>query len=290
MLVITSVTYIAAPLASAQEAQFQAITISPSSTDLTVEPGSSTDKSLDVINSSSDAFTVDVVTSPYYVRGEDYDPQFTQLPGTVDASKWVRIPQTQYTIDGGKKTTLSYTVVIPKDTQPGGYYAVIFVQTDTENDKTGVVSHNRVGNILYITVSGDIKTGGTLTGNRIPAVSYIGSIPIGTKVSNTGGSHFITNAKYSIKNMFNKTIFSANIERYVLPQTQRDITTPWSPQSLFGIFTVHRSATIDGKEQTLPDERIIIINPWVFVLLTFIIGILVGIPVERARRRRQLKK
>jgi hypothetical protein len=85
-------------------------------------------------------------------------------------------------------------------------------------------------------------------------------------------------------------VFTATTERYVLPQTEREIISTWSPQVVFGIFTVHRSATIAGQDQTLPDQKIVVINPWIIAALAFIIGILLAIPIQRARRRRAQSK
>ncbi|HEY8992472.1 MAG TPA: hypothetical protein VIM37_01320 [Candidatus Microsaccharimonas sp.] len=268
----------------------QAITLSPASTEVSIDPGSTATKSVDVINSGQDSFNVAITSLPYYVLGENYDPHFTQLPGTVDASKWVKLSQTSATVDGYKVLTVPYTIEVPRDTAPGGYYAVVFAETSTDGAKTGVVSHNRVGNILYITVNGAIKTGSSLTGDPIPLISLGGSIPIAIKVSNSGGTHFITKATYSVTSFKGDTVFSASTERYVLPQTEREIASSWSPQSLFGIFTVHRSATIDGVLKTLPDEKIVIINPWIIVAGTFLIGILIGVPFTRARLRRRSKE
>jgi len=275
--------------AHAEENVSQAITLSPASTEISVDPGSTIAKNVEVINSGKDSFNVVLTSLPYYVSGDNYDPHFTQLPGTVDASKWVTLSQTSATISGFKVLTVPYTVSVPKNTAPGGYYAVVFAETSTDDEKTGVVSHNRVGNILYITVNGTIKSGSSLTGNQIPSVSFVGSIPIIAKISNSGGTHFIAKATYSVTNFKGDTVFTASTERYVLPQTEREIASSWSPQTLFGIFSVHRAATIDGTLKTLPDEKIVIVNPWLIVAVTFIIGILIGLPFTRARLRRNKK-
>jgi hypothetical protein len=176
---------------------------------------------------------------------------------------------------------------VPANTAPGGYYAVIFATTSTDDAKSGVISHNRVGDILYITVNGTIKTGGALIGDSLPTFYFAGPIPIGAKVSNTGGTHFITNAVYTVTNMNGKVVYNATTERYVLPQTEREITANWTPDGFFNVFTVHRSATISGKQESLPDRMIYFVNPWLIVIVAFIIGFLIGIPFKRARQRKQ---
>lgn len=272
------------------DAPSQAITLSPASTEITVDPGATALKTLDVINSGSETFKVALSSAPYHVSGVAYDPQFTQIPGTVDASEWVHLSTTDATVSGYKVLTITYTVQVPKNTAPGGYYAVVFAETSTDDVKTGVVSHNRVGNILYITVNGSIKDGGSLKGDALPLVHFLGSIPIGTTISNSGGTHFITKAEYSVTSFNGNKVFTSSNERYVLPQTEREISAPWTPQSMIGIFTVHRSATINGKVTTLPDQKIYVVNPWVLIAFVFVIGVLIGLPISRVRRRRRSKE
>lgn len=264
----------------------QAITLSPASTDIAIDPGASAAKSLDIINSGSDSFNVTLSASPYHVTGENYDASFTQLPGTVDASAWVKLSTKSGVVGADKVLTIPYSINIPKNTAPGGYYAVVFAETSTDNEKTGVVSHNRVGNILYITVNGSIKSGGKVTGETLPFLHFTGDLPIGIKVSNSGGTHFISKATYSVTDYSGNTVFTATTERYVLPATEREFSATWTPRSLFGIYTIHRNATIAGKVQSLPDKKVVVINPWFLLAVVFLLGILIGVPYQRARQRR----
>ncbi len=292
-VVVTTLSSLVGPVAQAAntptQAQTQAITLSPASTDVKVDPGGTFSKSVDVINSGPNALNANLYVDPYYVSGENYDPRFTQLPGTVDASKWVKLSLTKSVVKGYKVLTVPYTIQVPKNTVPGGYYAVIFAETSNDN-ATGVVPRSRVGDILYITVNGTIKSGGDIVANQLPSIVFGGSVPIGAKISNNGGAHFVTTATYSVTDISGKEVFKASLERYVLPQTERNVSTPWSPQSLFGLYTVHRSATIAGTSKSLPDQKFVYINPWLLVATIVLIGIFVGIVFFRARRRRAQRK
>ena len=268
----------------------QAITLSPASTEFTIDPGGSGADKVTIINGGGESFNVALSSAPYHVEGDNYDPQFTQLPGTVDASAWVHLSTLNGTVAGNKTLTVPYTIDVPKSTVPGGYYAVIFATTSTDDIKTGVVSHNRVGNVLYITVNGTIKSGGKLTGDPLPSFYFAGAIPIGTKITNGGGTHFITKAVYTVTDLSGKEVFNSTTERYILPQTEREISSNWTPQGLFNVFTVHRNATVAGNNESLPDRKIVFINPWLIVVAAFIIGFLIGIPFKRARQRRQGEK
>lgn len=270
--------------------QSQAITITPASTDVSVDPGKSTSKSITVINEGDESFNITLSRSPYHVLTDSYDPQFTQIPGTVDASEWVKLSQLTGTVEGKEQLAITYTIDVPANTAPGGYYAVIFAETSTSNASTGVVSHNKVGNILYITVNGAIKTAGNFAGGALPALHFMGPIALDSKISNSGGVHFKSTVVYYVTDIQGNEVYRSSTEKYVLPQTERQFNSSWTPQSPLNIFTVHRSATVAGELKTLPDEKIIIVNPFLLAMVAFFIGVLIAISVQRSRQRRQQKE
>lgn len=276
--------------AAAQSPSSQGITLSPTSTDLIIDPGSSVTRTVDIINTGTETFTATLSSSPYYVVGEKYDPHFTQLPGTVDASEWVKVSQPSKSVESNQTITVPYAVTVPSGTAPGGYYAVVFAETGSNAEKSGVTARSKVGNILYITVSGEMQTGGSLTGNTLPRLSFAGPLLISTKISNSGGTHFISNVTYAVTDFNGNSVYTANAERYILPQTEREISYEWTPKVLIGLFTVQRSATIAGELTKLPNEKVFIINPWFLVASTFLIGLMIGIPVQRERRRRRQRR
>lgn len=274
----------------AQSTNQQSITVSPASTELSVDPGKTVEKSLDVINSGADTFSVKVYASPYHVVGENYDPAFTQLPGTIDASAWVKLYPTKKTVDGYKLLTVPYTITVPAGTAPGGYYAVIFAETSTDTSASGVLSRNRVGDILYITVNGTVTTSGQVTPDPLPLFTFGGPVSIGTKVSNSGGVHFKTTSVYSVTDITGKTVFTSRQEKYVLPQTVRQVAVSWTPSSLFNIYTIHRSASVGDMNKQLPDQKITVISPVILIGAVVIIGIAIGILFGAIRRRRHVRR
>jgi hypothetical protein len=241
---------LSAPQAHAQANTSQNITMSPASTLLSVKAGSSVKKSFELLNSGGGSYSILTKPSPYRVVGLDYTPDFTQLSGTTETSKWITIDTPVVSLDPQKSATVSYTVTVPKATAPGGYYAVLFAETrpDVQEEATGVVPRNRVGNILYIAVEGSVKS--------------------------------------VVKNITGKQVYSSNVQRYILPQTQRYIAADWAPSSPVGIYTVSRSAVVAGKEKTFADEKIIYIQPWVLAVFAALIASVIFYFVSRASQRR----
>jgi hypothetical protein len=277
--------------AHAQANTSQNVTVSPATTLISLKAGQTVEKTLQILNSGGDAYSVTTEPFPYSVKGLEYSPQFTQVPGTTETTSWIKILSPPATITPQKSTTIAYTVTVPVGTAPGGYYAVLFAETQpiSQTPGTGIVPRNRVGNILYITVEGPVEMSGTVTADHIGGFRYQPNIPVGFKVSNTGGVHFQTTAKISIKSITGKELHNASVDRYVLPQTQREISVDWAPPAPVGIYTVSRSAIVAGTNRTLPDERIIYIQPWVIIFAGILIISIILFFATQASGRRKAK-
>lgn len=277
--------------AQAQANTSQNVTMSPASTLISLKPGQTVEKSLQILNSGGDSYSVTTEPFPYSVKGLEYNPQFVQLPGTTETTSWIKILTPPATIAPQKSTTINYSVTIPQGTAPGGYYAVLFAETRPVDQAagTGVVPRNRVGNILYITVEGPVKLSGDVKAEPVGGFHYQANIPVGFKVSNTGGVHFQATTNVSIKSITGKELYKANLERYVLPQTEREISVNWAPPAPIGIYTVSRSAVVAGTNRSLPDERIIYIQPWVIVFGVVLIVAIILFFTTKASGRRKTK-
>ena len=286
---IVSLSVIPHSFAQAQTPS-QSITLSPASTRISVDAGSSINKSFEVINGGENDYKVKLSVSPYHVSGENYNPEFTQLPGTVDASEWVTLSTEESSVQGQKLISVDYSVSVPAGTPAGGYYAVIFAQTAQEDpSEGGVVPHNRVGNILYITVNGDVKTSGSATGGSIPGFTFASSLPLNIKVANDGGVHFETKATFLVKDFSGKEIYTYEADRVILPSTVREISDTWNIALPAGIYTVERQATVGNETVVLDTQRVIALSPWFTICVIIFIGSLIALLVLRARQRKKDK-
>lgn len=266
----------------------QHITITPSSAELSIAPGQTASNSVIVVNQGQDSFKVNASVAPYHVKGINYDPQFTPLPGTVDASKWVHLDTTQLPVlSPGQLVHLGYTVSVPAGTAPGGYYAVVFAETSPVKNNSGVVAHNRVGEILYMTVKGPVRMSGNVLPGSLSHFSFTGSIPVALLVRNTGGVHFKTTVTVSVKNIFGKEVYKQAATRYVLPQTERNIVLTWNDHVPLGLYHVQRQATIPSGTVHLPGTWVFIVQPWLIVLVIIALVVLLAVWLRKKRERRK---
>lgn len=251
------------------------ITMTPSSTQLSALPGGSANSSFSVINEGVTGYTMTISVAPYHVFGDNYSPEFNVLPGTTDASKWISLsaPATQ-NLAAGKVQSIHYSLNVPAHTAPGGYYAVIFAEA-VPPSSSGVTALNRVGDILYITVEGPVVQRGSISPVKLPYISLGNNLPLGLLIRDSGGLQFITNVNITATSLFGGAVYSAQLQRYVLPQTQRLVSVSWTHLPLFGIYKISRTATVVGKTQSLKPQWVLIIRPWLLVvLLLILIGIL----------------
>ncbi len=273
--------------AGAAAAQEKSITLSPANTAISVDPGGSSANSMSVLNNGKSSYTVNISTSPFHVNGVDYDPRFSQLPGTTDASKWIKLSTTKAVVNPGQTVPVQYTVNVPKGTQPGGYYAVVFAATQPTTKGKGVQSSNRVGNILYITVKGNVQKSGGVASVSLPGFTTSSKLPISIDVKNTGGVHFVTDANITVKNIYGKQAFNGKYQRYVLPQTVRRITAQWTTPA-FGIYHVSRNATVFGQTKSVPDQTVVVMHPWVLIVLgALVVFIVLMLVLPRLIRKRK---
>jgi hypothetical protein len=248
------------------------ITMTPSSTRLQALPGGSASSQFTVINEGNTGYNIDLSTEPYYAVGDNYLPKFTLLPGKTNASAWIRLKeQNAIYLPAHKTQSISYALSVPAGVAPGGYYAVIFAETEpTTPNNEGIITHNRVGDILYITVEGPVTKKGTIVSTGLPRFEFGDSLPISLLVQNSGGIYFLADVNVSSQGIGHKTAFNASLQRYVLPQTERLVSVTWKSLPLLGIYKISRSAMIFGGNQNLPVQQVIIIRSWLLILIALI--------------------
>lgn len=237
----------------------QSIKSHPSATDIVLSRGESVTKSLTVANRGSASQEIIFYAAPYGVEGKQYTPVFTTEQDTVNPAKWVTITEDTYTVEPSKVTYVPYTVTVPETAAPGGYYAVVFTETQP-NDSTGIDARGRIGNILYITVKGAAKT--SFSANAVTNLQVmVGVAPqVVTDIENTGQVHFLSKTKVSATSVWGGNKIETELDRYVLPGTTRQIAVTLPANSEPGLYKVHRQVTVEGKTKDLEEQWIVLLS------------------------------
>lgn len=271
----------------------QYITMSPATTDITINPGDSYEGKATLLNQGGDSFSAQLSVSSYQTKDLTYDPVFEPIKGAPDVTKWLKFTTDTDIKDmkPGSRTEIRYTLDVPENTPAGGYYAVLFGTSSPskEAEAQGVAKRNRVGNILYITVRGDLKEAGNIEAEAVPAFSFGGKIDLRAILENTGSTHFRSHYKVAATSLFGGTAHSSDTPFYVLPHTKRAITSEWQASAPFGIYKVSRSATLPSGEVKLADTWVVVVSPLLLIgvgLLLVALVLLLMTKRKKGLRRR----
>ncbi len=269
----------------------QIISLSPTSVDVTVQPGEVKHGSLQVINQGQTDYDFSVYATPYSVKGQDYTPDFTKLPDAPDSTSWFSFSTTHAHLVANQSLTVGYTITVPPATPHGDYYAAVFAQTsNTSSTGSAVVLNERVGELFYLRVLGQevqkgtiVEWGGGLLQEKPLTVSM--------KLQNQGTTHYNANVQVVVSDMLGHQKYLLNTSKEILPQTVRKVTVPWKNSPSFGLFKVTASVSYLGKAHHLSTQYVFLLSnrvrfvfgPLLGTLLALLIIALARVGIDRLR-------
>ncbi len=211
--------------------QAQAITISPPRLELAGDPGSTVSGEVKVTNDSNGVIT-------YYTQVENFEAgDETGNPAFVVAKEglatWVNVPDSVFA-KAGEQVVIPFTIKIPRSTEPGGYFASIFVRTTPPPRSGSEVSIGaRLGSLILLRVNGEIQEGvNILEFGSKEKQRFFTSLPVEFyyRFQNTGADRVKPEGDIVIKNLIGmtaKTLSANRSEGSVLPRSIRRFESPW---------------------------------------------------------------
>jgi len=285
----------------------QGLEVSPTRTEARVQPGERFSYEVKLRNLVPEAVTAQMVTNDFTTKGDD---------GTV-AEGDAQSPLTRSTLKGwvqalppvdlapSQTKTLSLTVQVPKDAEPGGHYGVVRFSPL----KGGISSVNAfsssIGSLLLLTVAGDIKELLTLSDFSVTKDGTAGSLFFGDslelreRLHNDGSVHERPEGAVEIKDWRNKSVASFPLNPLsgaVLPDSTRAFTQEWQSSSwLPGRYSATLRLSYGAEtgvqhiERTLTFWVVPIKSLLVLLALLFTSGVL-WVVSRRVRRRSLVKR
>jgi len=268
----------------------QAITMTPTSASPTIKPGSTYKGSLQVLNQGSTPYSFQVYSAPYRVKGEDYTPDFTFLPTAPNVRSWFSFSTSGGQVNPGQSITVNYSVSMPANTPPGGYYAAVFAQTQYPKTANGITLNERVGEIFYIQAAGPVTKKGELASWQA-GIFQKPPLTAALRLENNGTIHYPAAIQVNVRDIFGRSKFSLNTTKEVLPQTIRRVTISWNKAPAIGIFKVTGSVSFLNQHKTLPTKWVFVMSQTVRLVLGAILAVIILLGIARsAYRRRSARK
>jgi hypothetical protein len=219
------------------------ITAIPPKVELKGDPGQTLTATLKVKNDSED-------TKYFSITVEDFiviDNQGTPIPVATNVSNrwslknWITSP-TEVPVDAGDVQIIEISVNIPLTALPGGHYAMLTYTPNAEAKpgdlkQTGNIITQRVGTLIYVTVSGPITEKANITKFSVPKFSEQGPIEFTGTVESLSDIHVNPKGTITISDPLNNKVAQIDVETgNIFPEASRDFTGIWNQKWGWGRY------------------------------------------------------
>jgi len=222
--------------------------ISPLTFELTANPGDEIVNQVKVYNPNDNIIKIKMEVEDFTVTGEKghvkIEPAETE---TYSIARWVEIDPLEFTLDPKQQKFITFTIKVPENAEPGGHYGSILASTVAVigGDNSGAAITGRVGALVLLSVSGEVKEGLSVKEFHNAGYHEYGPIDFTMRFENTGTIHVKPKGYITIVNWMGRKVADIEIpQRNVLPNSIREIETSWDQKWLWG---GKYTATISGS-------------------------------------------
>jgi len=268
------------------------IGVSPLTFELTANPGDKIKNQVKVYNPSKSRIGVKMEVEDFTATGEIghviIAPSETD---TYSLSRWVTVSPQEFNLDPGGQQYVNFTITVPDKAEPGGHYGSILARITMSagegGEFAGAAVAGRVGVLVLLTVSGDVKESLAVKSFSCPESSQYGPVPFEIRFENTGTVHVKPRGFITITNWLDKKVASIEFPvKNAIPGSVRKIEASWSEKWHLGKYT----ATLTGSYGTsnTPFNPVVItfwVIPWKEIIGITLISIFILTFFFLTRRR-----
>jgi len=231
------------------------------------DPGETLKGSTSVTNLSTETLKIKTEFTDFIVESEAGVPTPVEAGSSIWAmSLWISVPAEyqEFTIEPNETKEVPFTIDAPQDATPGGHYAmVLFTPTIVKEEVVGPLIEHKVGNLVKLTISGDIKENAEITELSAPYFSEYGPIPLTLRVLNSGNTHVKTSGMITIRNMFDKEVAKWEVKpANVFPTAVRAWDTEWAGKWRFGLYKAEANLVYGSSDTPITSEVYFWVFPW----------------------------
>lgn len=262
------------------------LTVSPLRHEFNIAPGTSSDGTLTVTNSTDKPMVVDLNAEEFSVINSQYDYAFDP---DSNVTQWVTFNPSGVSLNPGESRKITYTVGVPLSAELGGRYISLFASTNVGALDDSASSRQRVASLLYITVLSDVLGAVTRAGHVLSLSSpwlVTDKGTWGVVLQNSGTTHYRSEYSVQVMNLFGGEVASSQGDALVLPGTVRSISDALPLPKILGLYKiVYKIGLGDTPAQT--EVRYMLYAP---VLPTIAIAAVITVLILELRHRRSVKK
>ncbi len=281
----------------------EALTVSPARLEITGDPGTTISGEIEIFNEQEGKRT-------FYSSAENFEPSGDSgAPSFIGAkdglATWIKVKDS-ITLEFSESKKIPFTISIPKDAVPGGYFAAVFWGSQPPVSQGGgeVSIGGKIGVLVLLRVAGEVKEGGGLLNfEALENKKFFTSLPINFsyRFNNLGGDRIVPTGEIKIKNTLritSETLPANKTEGSILPGSIRKFEVIWQgneKKSLeekkgffattkeqftdfhFGWYTANLKIVWGNTNQTANSLYHFFIIPWQLLTITLIFLLIVGL-------------
>jgi hypothetical protein len=265
-----------------------ALTIAPARIEITVDPGEEYIGEIELFNEEAEGKTFYTSFENFEPRGDTGAPYFV---GAKDGLATWLSTDPSVVLGSGERIFVPFSVRVPENTEPGGYFAaVFFATTPPEETGAGTVSiGGKIGVLVLLRVAGDIEEGGgILSFSPEENKRFFSALPVvfEYRMNNTGGDRVVPLGEITIRNTFwmkSATLLANENRGSVLPGSARKFSATWGNESAaegffatakrqwkdlaFGVYRASLDVTWGESAQTAHKVFYLFVIPWQLLLI-----------------------
>lgn len=275
----------------------QALTVTPIRFELEGDPGQTVTRDV-LIKNEEEARTYYISYANFEATGESGTPTFVEPRDGIGT--WITTDSSIYVPQEGE-TLIPFSITIPENASPGGYFGTIFFGTTPPELEEGKVSvGSKIGVLVLLTVRGDAEEdGGIIEFDTKDSKNFFTSLPVSLfyRFQNTGADRIKPTGEITIRNVFgfvSERIPANQVEGNILPTQIRRFETTWMSGKknasteiqdvkgffekaryewqnfAIGFYTAKIELSFGLSEQTSEEKVSFWILPWHFLIVFFI--------------------
>jgi hypothetical protein len=266
---------------SGPPSQVRGLLITPLRQYLKTAAGATIKSNLSVTNLTDKPLDVHLSVQQFSVTDYSYNYQFTQ-----PNNDWLHLGLTDFSLQPHRSQTVSYQLVIPEHTAPGGHYYTLFASADLADQ--GINNTIQAADLLYLTVSGHLTYTNQLRMSSIGHFSFGQPFTYELDPVNTGNVYYFAYVSGQLHGLTAKP--AATPESHLLmPGSVRRLTGTIAAPVLPGVYTATYGYRTDDGQNVQQSRTVIFIPPWSVAFLLAALLVLGAIIRSHHQSRRRRK-
>jgi hypothetical protein len=279
-----------APLALAEEPRTkQALSLSPVTEELVVDPGKTYDREVTLSNLSAIPLPIKGYARAFVATDEEggVDTPDDTDPGAVQ--NWFKLDAPDFILQPNTTRKIKVSIQVPRNTPPGGHYATLFFESLVPREalsESSLYLSQRIGGLYFFVVSGRLIREGRFEQFNTKPFWQNGPIEFDLAFRNSGNIHLKPVSEVVLTDMFGRVVSSTTDEgQRVLPGGLRrwkmEIPQTW----LLGRYTATLRTRIDPDSNPVATSATFWVVPVIPITLVTVFSTLIYLIFFRGRGR-----